>query len=107
MVTVHPRRQYRFEEVGQPVEADLDASRELVENWVQTFPTDVYWEIVPYTVFEERLDRRKDSSPGPDGIPIGLWQRAPMWIRETLYRSYLALLEGAPLPPPSFPLVSP
>ena len=50
------------------------AHETILEN-VQKVPDDIQWEIGKRE-FDEKIDTKKESAPGPDGIPYGIYRCA-------------------------------
>eukprot|EP00959_Pyramimonas_sp_CCMP1952_P448883 9399485-Pyramimonas_sp.AAC.1 len=59
----------------------------------------IYPWIIPEVVFEEILDKKTDSRPGPDGIPYSAWEASGEIGASCLYAVYRELVDNQSLPP--------
>ena len=64
-------------------------------RFVQHAPDDISW-TVDQAEFDELLALKKDSAPGPDGIPYGVY--AGGLGSKFLFHAYKAVLEGSAIP---------
>ena len=107
------------DEEGHPLENEDESGRRLREYWgtnfqarvegprhhqfedilrfVQKAPDDIRW-TVDKTDFDELIAMKKDSAPGPDGIPCGAYKCARNLGSQFLFNAYRALLEGGTVP---------
>ena len=78
--------------------SQVDESRfQKFKPYVQKIPS-VDWAI-SFDDFLELLDSRRDSAPGPDCLPIGVWRDAGPSVAKLLYRTYLSILASGCCPP--------
>ena len=97
------------DEDGHPLENEDESGRRLCEYWGSTFqarvegprhhqyenilryvqkaPDDIRWTI-DRTEFDELIALKKDSAPGPDGIPYGAYRRAGGLGSQFLFNAY-------------------
>ena len=66
-------------------------------RYVQQAPDDIGWTI-DKTKLDDLLALKKDSAPGPDGIPYGACRCAGGLGSQFLFNAYRALLEGGAVP---------
>ena len=66
-------------------------------RYVQQAPDDKCWTI-PKAEFDDLLALKKDSAPGPDGTPYGVYRYAGGLGSKFLRRAYQAVLEGNTIP---------
>ena len=66
-------------------------------RYVQHAPDDINWTI-DQTEFDELFALKKDSAPGPDGIPYGIYRCAGGLGSKFLFHAYKAVLEGSAIP---------
>ena len=107
------------DEEGHPLENEDESGRRLCEYWGSTFqarvegprhhqyddilrfvqkaPDDIRWTI-DKTEFAELIAMKKDSAPGPDGIPYGVCRCAGGLASQFLFNAYRSLLEGGTVP---------
>ena len=107
------------DEEGHPLENEDDSGRRLCEYWrtifqarqegprhhqhddilrhVRQAPDDIKWTI-DQTEFDDLLALKKDSAPGPGGIPHGVYRCACGLGSKFLFRAYKAVLEGSTIP---------
>ena len=107
------------DEEGHPLDNEDESGRRLCENWrtifqarvegprhhqfedilrfVQKAPDDIRWTI-DKTEFDELIAMKKDSAPGPDGIPYGAYRCAGGPGSQFLFNAYRSLLEGGTVP---------
>ena len=71
---------------------------EEILRFVQQAPDDINWTIFR-AEFDDLLASQKDSAPGPDGIPYGVYRCAGGLGSKFLFRSYKAVLEGSSIGP--------
>ena len=105
------------DEGGHPLENEGESGRRLCEYWgtifparvegprhhqheeilryVQQAPDDIRW-IIDKTEFDDLLALKKDSAPGPDGIPYGAYRCAGDLGSQFLFNAYRALLKEVP-----------
>ena len=103
------------DEEGHPLENEDESGRRLCEYWgtifqarqegprhfqheetlrfVQQAPNDINWTI-DRAEFDDLLASKKDSAPGPDGIPYGVYRCAGGLGSKFLFNAYQAVLEG-------------
>ena len=103
------------DEEGHPLENEDESGRRPCEYWriifqareegprhhqyedilrfVQQAPDDISWTI-DQAEFDDLLALKKDSAPGPDGIPYGACKCARNLGSQFLFNAYRALLEG-------------
>ena len=92
------------DEEGHPLENEDESGRRLCEYWRTIFQARVdgqHEEILRYirwtidrTEFDELMALKKDSAPGPDGIPYGAYKCAGNLGSQFLFNAYRVLLEG-------------
>ena len=63
-------------------------------RYVQQAPDDISWTI-DQAAFDDLLALKKDSAPGPDGIPSGAYKCAGGLGSKFLFNAYKAVLEGS------------
>ena len=107
------------DEDGHPLENQDESGRRLCECWwsifqarvegprhhqyenilryVQKAPDDIRWTI-DRTEFDELIASKKDSAPGPDGIPYGAYKCAVGLGSQFLFQRLKYLLEGSTIP---------
>ena len=61
---------------------------------MQKAPADISWTI-DQAEFDDLLALKKDSAPGPDGIPCGVYRCAGGLGSKFLFNAYKAVLEGS------------
>ena len=109
------------DEEGHPLEKEDESGRRLCEYWETIFQARVegpkhhqHEDILRYvqqahddfrctidkTEFADLLALKKDSAPGPDGIPHGAYRCAGGLGSQCLFNAYRALLEGGIVPEP-------
>ena len=66
-------------------------------RYVQQAPDDIRWTI-DKTEFDDLTALKKDSAPGPDGIPYGAYKCAGNLGSQFPFNAYRALLEGGTVP---------
>ena len=66
-------------------------------RFVQKAPDDIRWTI-DKTEFDELVATKKDSAPGPDGIPYGAYRCAGGLGSQFLFDAHRALLDGGAVP---------
>ena len=108
------------DEEGHPLENEDDFGRRLCEYWrtifqarqegpghqqhedilryVQQAPDDINWTIDQAEFDDLLVVKKKNSAPGPDGIPYGVYRCAGGLGSKVLYRAYQAVLEGSTIP---------
>ena len=62
-------------------------------GFVQQAPDDIRWTI-DKTEFDELIAMKKDSAPGPVGIPYGAYRCARGLSSQFLFNTYRYLMEG-------------
>ena len=67
--------------------------KEFFDLFNKLLMTDINWTI-DLAEFDDLLALKKDSAPGPDGIPYGVYRCAGGLGSKFLYRAYVAVLEG-------------
>ena len=67
------------------------------EDFVQQAPDDISWTI-DQAEFVDLLALKKDSAPGPDGIPYGAYRCAGCLGSKFPFNAFRALLEGSAVP---------
>ena len=104
------------DEEGHPLENEDESGKRLCEYWstifqareegprhhqhedilrfVQHAPDDISWTI-DQTEFDDLLALKKDSAPGPDGIPYGAYRCAGGLGSKFLFHACKAVLEGS------------
>ena len=104
---------------GHPLENADESGRRLCEYWSSTFqarvegprhhqfenrlqhvqkaPDDIRW-VIDRTDFDELIAMKKDSAPGPDGIPFGACRCAGGLGSQFLFNADKYLLEGGTVP---------
>ena len=104
---------------GHPLEDEAESGRRLCEYWGSTFqapvegprhhqfenllqyvqkaPDDIRW-VIDRNEFDELIAMKKDSAPGPDGIPYGAKRCAGGLGSQFLFNACKYLLEGGTLP---------
>ena len=90
-------REYRGPTPQARVEGPRHHQSENLSQYVQKAPDDIRWSI-DRTEFDELIATKKDSAPGPDGIPYGAERCAGGLSSQFLYNAYTYLLEGGTLP---------
>ena len=71
--------------------------QEEILRFVQQAPDDINW--TPDQVeFDDLFASKKDSAPGPDGIPYGIYRCAGGLGSKFLFHAYQAVLEGRNIP---------
>ena len=107
------------DEEGHPLENEDESGRRLCEYWgtifqarmegprhhqhedtlryVQQAPDDIRW-TTDQAEFDDLLALKKDSAPGPDGIPYGVYRCAGGLGSKFLFHAYKAVLEGSAIP---------
>ena len=107
------------DEEGHPLENEDESGRRLCEYWgtifkarvegprhhqyenflrfVQKAPDDIRWTI-DKTEFDELTAMKKDSAPGPDGIPYGAYRCAGNLGSQFLFNAHRAPLKGGAVP---------
>ena len=107
------------DEEGHPLENEDESGRRLCEYWgtifqtrqdsprhfqhedilrfVQQAPDDINWAL-DRAEFDDLLASKKDSAPGPDGIPYGVYRCAGGLGSKFLFHSYQAVLEKMDIP---------
>ena len=90
------------DEHGQ--ENEDESGRILCEYWgtnilryVQKAPDDIRWEI-DRNEFDELMAAKKESAPGPDGIPYSLYICAGGLCSQFLFNAYKHVLESGTVP---------
>ena len=68
-----------------------------VLRYIQKAPVDMYWTI-GHTSFDELIAVKKDSAPGPDGIPYGVYRCAGGLGAHFRFNTYKYLVEGGAVP---------
>ena len=71
--------------------------QEEIVRFVQQALDDINWTI-DQAEFDDLLALKKDSAPGPDGIPHGVYRCAGGLGSKFLFRAYQAVLEGFTIP---------
>ena len=79
------------------VEGPRHHQYENILRYVQKAPDDIRWTI-DRTEFDELIALKKDSAPGPDGIPYGAYRRAGGLGSQFLFNAYKFLLKGGTVP---------
>ena len=104
---------------GHPLENEDESGRRPCEYWGSTFqarvegprhhrfenllqcvqraPDDIRW-IIDRAEFDELVAMKKDSAPGPDGIPYGAHRCAGGLGSQFLFNAYRCVLEGGTIP---------
>ena len=77
--------------IGEPFFQRHHQHEEIL-RYVQQAPDDIRWTI-DRTEFDKLIVRKKDSAPGPDGIPYGAYKCAGNLGSQFLFDAYRALLE--------------
>ena len=98
------------DEGGHPLENEDESGRRLCEYWGTIFearqegprhfpqaPDDINW-TPDRAEFDDLLASKKDSAPGPDGIPYGVYRCAGGLGSKFLFNAYQAVLEGRNIP---------
>ena len=107
------------DEEGHPLENEDESGRRLCEYWrtifqarpegprhlqheeilryVQQAPDHINWTL-DQAEFDDLLASKKDSAPGPDGIPYSIYRCAGGLGSQFLFDTYRALLEGGAVP---------
>ena len=107
------------DEEGHSLDNEDDSGRRLCEYWgaifqardegprhhqhedilrfVQHPPDDIRWTI-DKTEFDDLLALKKDSAPGPGGIPYGVYRCAGGLGSKFFFHAYQAVLEGSTIP---------
>ena len=91
-----------FVSIGEPfLQARVEGPRhhqyEDIIRFVQKAPDDIRCTI-DKTEFDELIAMKKDSAPGPDGIPYGAHRCAWCLGSQVLFNAYRSLLEGGTVP---------
>ena len=91
-----------FVSIGEPFSKLARKVRDITNmmiflRYVQQAPDDISW-IIDQAEFDDLLALKKDSAPGPDGIPYGVYRCAGGLGSKFLFRSYQAVLEGSTIP---------
>ena len=79
------------------VEGPRHHQHEEILRYVQQAPDDTRWTI-DQAEFDDLLTLKKDSAPGPDGIPYGAYRCAWGLGSKFLFKAYKYLLEGGAVP---------
>ena len=79
------------------VEGPRHQQHEEILRYVQQAPDDIRWTI-DQAEFDDLLTLKKDSAPGPDGIPYGAYRCAWGLGSKLLFKAYKYLLEGGAVP---------
>ena len=79
------------------IEVERHHLRETILRYVQKAPDDIRWEI-DRNKFDELQATKKESAPGPDGIPYSLYRCAGGLGSQFLYKAYKHVIEGGPVP---------
>ena len=85
---------------GEPFSKHVSKAHHQYEDilrFVQKAPDDIHWTI-DRTEFDELIAMKKDSAPGPDGIPYGAYRCAGRLGSQFLFNAYKYLLEGGTVP---------
>ena len=97
------------DEEGHPLENEEESGRRLCEccarhhqledilRYVQQAPDDIRW-TADKTEFDDLLALKKDSAPGPDGLPYGAYRCVGSLGSQFLFNAYRALLEAGAVP---------
>ena len=78
-------------------EGERHHCHETILQYVQKAPDDIRWEI-DRNEFDELMATKKESAPGPDGIPYGAWRCAGGLVSQLLFNEYKHVLEGGAIP---------
>ena len=106
---------------GHPLENEGGSGRRLCEYWgsifqaraedprhhqfenllqyVQKAPDDIRW-VIDRNEFDELIASKKESAPGPDGIPYSFYRCAGGLGSQILFNVYNNVLEGGAIPAP-------
>ena len=79
------------------IEGERHHLHEAILRCVQKAPDDIRCEI-DRNEFDEVMAAKKESAPGPDGIPYSLYRCAGGLDSQFLYKSYKHVIEGGPIP---------
>ena len=104
---------------GHPLQNEDESGRRLCEYWgtifqarvevqrhhhyenilryVQKAPHDIRW-VIDKNEFDELIATKKESAPGPDGIPYSLHGCAGELGSQVLFNAYKHVLEGGTIP---------
>jgi len=105
------------DERGDPALDNASAASLLTEHWRHTFesgrvfrdhmqrlapfvqraPENLEW-VLDREEFGHMVDKMRDTSPGPDGLPYTAWGKAGDTIIDFVYEAYVSLLDGSELP---------
>ena len=80
-----------------PNEGEPHPCNETILRYVQKTPDDIRWEI-DRNEFDELLATKKESAPGPDGIPYSSYRCAGGLGFQFSYNAYNHVIEGGPVP---------
>ena len=92
-----------FVSIGEPFSKhvwkarDITSTRRYLYDMFIQAPHDIRWTI-DKTEFDDLLALKKDSAPGPDGIPYGAYRCAWGLGSQFLFNAYKSLLEGGTVP---------
>ena len=78
-------------------EGPMHFQHEEILRFVQQAPDDINWAL-DQAEFDDLFASKKDSAPGPDGIPYGVYRCAGGLGSKFLFRAYQAVLEGSNIP---------
>ena len=70
---------------------------ETILQYVQKASDDIQWEI-DKREFDEMMATKKESAPGPDGIPCSIYRCAEGLCSQFLFNAYKHVLEGGTIP---------
>ena len=78
-------------------EDDRHHAYETILEFVQKAPEDVQWSMDKQE-FDKMIATKKESAPGPDGIPYGIFRRAVGLGSHFLFNAYRLVVEGGSVP---------
>ena len=91
----------RCEHWGTIFQARQEGPRHLqyekILRFVQQAPDDINWAL-DQAEFDDLLASKKDSAPGPDGTPYGIYRCAGGLGSKFLFHAHQAVLEGRDIP---------
>ena len=79
------------------IEGERHHCHEIILGCVQKAPDDIRWEI-DRNEFDELMATKKESAPGPDGIPYSLYRCAGGLDSTILLKASQQKLAGGPVP---------
>lgn len=78
----------------KPVDAKF--ADEFLRRWAVKLPS-IDWKLTEEE-FIKVIRSTGDTAPGPDGVPYAAWREAPKALLQTLYKAYVAWIQGGDVP---------